>query len=640
MATIPEATIEEVKARTDLGDLVASYGVQVRHAGSRLVACCPFHNEKTPSFSIDVARGFYHCFGCGESGDAIKFVMKQEGLPFMDAVKKLASRCGVEIKEDAPDPGAGRRKRLYAVMADAAQFYHRCLRKMREAQIARDYLAKRELDEKTQDDFLIGYAPPGAANMLKWAEKNGYTAAELVAAGILKEPGRPGGDYFHRFSRRLMFTVRDRMGRVVAFSGRQLVEDKHSGKYVNSPETDIFKKSNVLFGLDRAAGSIAKSAHREAIICEGQIDCIRLHVCGFPVAVAGQGTAFTEEHVKMLSRVADAALLVYDDDAAGHKAAIRSAALLLAAGMAVRVVRLPDGDDPDSFLRTKGAEAFRRMCDDAESIVRFQVGVERAKERNPDSVDAVSRIARAVLTTIAQCPNAVLKAGMAGEAAKELGLPTVAVNEELGKIRLSSALPRASAGEPTDAAETQDAAEPQGDGLLQQQSVPGDDAKSAMPPPKCESAFMAFLMANEGDGGLCGMLGEFVPDEVLSHPFTKKFVAQWRDCAAKGEEMPADFAESLDANGRRWFEEAMLLAPASMSSGMDGRAIMRDFACELWLRHVERLRGALNAVPADREELEWSCRLTCCIPPLRTKNWAAAAKLISELKKKGTSKWT
>lgn len=632
MAVIPDTTIEEIKSRIDLGDLVASYGIQVQHAGSRLVACCPFHNEKTPSFSIDVGRGFYHCFGCGESGDAIKFVMKQEGLPFIDAVKKLASQCGVEIKDGPADPGAGRRKRLYALMAEVAQFYHRCLRTMKAAQGARDYLAKRALDESVQDDFMIGYAPVGAANMLRWAEKYGYAPGELVAAGILKEPGRPGDDYYHRFSGRLMFTVRDRMGRVVAFSGRQLVEDKRSGKYVNSPETEIFKKSNVLFGLDRAAGSIAKSAHREAIVCEGQIDCIRLHISGFPVAVAGQGTAFTEEHVKMLSRVADSALLVYDDDAAGHKATIRSAALLLAAGIAVRVVRLPDGDDPDSFLRAKGAEAFRAMCDAAESIVHFQVGVERAKEQNPDSVDAVARISKAVLTTISQCPNAVLKAGMAGEAAKLLNIPTVAVNEELGKIRVSSLSPRSAQNrapappeepvEPDEPMDIRDAEAPE--------AIAGLDAREIIPPPRGEHAFMAFLMANEGDAELDAMLGEFLPEVTFSHEFTRKFVAAWRGSVASGDELPPEFADALAQEERTWLDAVMLDSAKSMASGRPKEELMKEFVCELWLAHVERLHGALNAVPTDRAELEWSCYLTSCVQPLRTQNWNAAKKIISE----------
>ena len=369
---VTEAIIEEIKARTDLADLIASYGIQIRRAGASVKACCPFHNEKTPSFNINTSKGFYHCFGCGESGDAITFVQKMEGLGFLDAARKLAEQCGVKIEERS-DPADGQRKRLYALMLELAQFYHRCLRQTKAAQIARDYLKSRDLGEAAQEEFLIGYAPVGAAPILAWAEKHRYTPAELELAGVLK------GDY-HRFGGRLMFTIRDRRGRVVAFSGRQLVENKKAGKYVNSPETPIFKKSQVLFGFDKAAGHIVKAPHREIICCEGQIDTIRLHLCGFTTAVASQGTAFTEEHAEMVKKVADAALLLYDDDAAGHKATVKVARLLLARELPVRVVSLPDPDDPDSFLRRHGAAALQQRIDAAESIVSFQCRAEKAKE--------------------------------------------------------------------------------------------------------------------------------------------------------------------------------------------------------------------------------------------------------------------
>ena len=184
MSGISESIIEEIKLRTDLADLIASYGVAVKHAGGSVKACCPFHNEKTPSFNINTAKGFYHCFGCGESGDAIKFVQKYEGLSFAEAVRKLAAQCGITI-EEREDPEAGLRKRLYSLMADLAQFYHRCLGAMRDAQLARDYLVSRDLDGAAKDDLLIGYAPAGMAPILTWARKYGYTMEELEAAGVV-----------------------------------------------------------------------------------------------------------------------------------------------------------------------------------------------------------------------------------------------------------------------------------------------------------------------------------------------------------------------------------------------------------------------------------------------------------------------
>lgn len=613
MAGVTESVLEEIKARTDLADLISSYGIALKHAGSSIKACCPFHNEKTPSFNVNASKGFYHCFGCGESGDAIKFVMKYEGLDFMSAVKKLAGQCGVKI-EEREDPEAGLRKRLYALMAELAQFYHRCLVKTREAQLARDYLVKRDLGEAAQNDFLIGYAPNGIATILKWAEKYGYTAAELEAAGVIKGPTRPGDLGYHRFGGRLMFSIKDRQGRVVAFSGRQLVERKNSGKYVNSPVTPIFKKSDILFGFDRAAGNIAKAPHREAIICEGQIDTIRLHISGFPVAVASQGTAFTDEQAKMLKRVADAALLVFDDDAAGHKATIRTAVKLLAVEMPVRVVSLPGGDDPDSFLRTKGAQEFQRLIDAAESVVSFQCRVEQAKERDPKSIDAVARITKAVLATVAACPGAVLRASMVDEAARLLGLPSAALAEELERMKSSPVAANAQvAGEPQEAEYAEETAE---DAYVDRPDARGDadyageDAGAVAPPPARERALMEFLLANESDKQVDAMVGEFLPRKVFAHDFTWRFIEAWRQEVVTGDEtVMAAFADGLAPRERRWFDA--MIAGAD-KTGVDGRSVT-DIAQELvrmlWRDWLARRRGELPAAgdeAADLERLEIS----------------------------------
>ena len=636
---IPDSAIEEIKARTDIGELIASYGVQVRRSGSGLMACCPFHNEKTPSFSINPSRGFYHCFGCGESGDAIKFVQKQEGLSFMDAVRKLASRCGVSV-EVREDPGAGRRARLYALMADVAQFYRRCLLKMKAAQLARDYLESRELGPQAQEDFLVGYAPEGAQPMLTWAEKNGYTPEDLEAAGLIKVRRGEGdaaqgpvsaADCYHRFGGRLMFSVRDRQGRVVAFSGRQLVERKNSGKYVNSPETEIFKKSNVLYAFDRAAGNIARSPHREAIVCEGQIDCIRLHISGFPVAVASQGTAFTDEHARMLSRVADAALLVFDDDAAGHKATIRSAGMLLAAGMPVRVISLPDGDDPDSFLRTKGAEAFKALMAGAESVVGFQCRVEQAKEADPGSLDAVSRVSKALLGTIACSPNAVLRASMVGECARLLGLPAAALAEELERVKP----PAKGAPRPEQDQEYGEDAHAQTATDETDEAVPGTDAALAVPPPPCEMDFMSFLMANEQDEALERSLASFAPQGLFVHGFTRRFAEAWRRQAETGEDATAAFAESLGPDERRWFDAVLSGAGRTQASERGRVEILRDFLRALWRALLERRRGALPAAACDDETAMARLRMTADLKRLELAGWDEAEVLIDSLVRDG-----
>ena len=641
---ITDSTVEEIKARIDLADLIASYGIQVKTAGASKKACCPFHHEKTPSFNINDNKGYYHCFGCGESGDAIKFVQKMDGLTFVEAVKKLAEQCGVKI-EEKEDPTAGKRKRLLALMAELAQFYHRCLLQAKEAEPARAYLKSRDLGPDVQESFLIGYAPNGISNILRWAEKYKYTPEELAEAGVIKPPRDATDRGYHRFGGRLMFSIKDKQGRVVAFSGRQLVASKNSGKYVNSPETLIFKKSNVLFGFDKAAGNIAKSPHHEAIVCEGQIDTIRLHISGFPVAVASQGTAFTEEHVKMVKKVADAVVLVFDDDAAGHKATIRTAGLFLAAEMPVRVVSLPGGDDPDSFLRTHPAEEFQKLLDNAESVMSFQVRAERAKETNPQSIDAVARITKAVLTTIAQSKNAVLKASMTGEAAKLLGLPSAALQEELAKIKVEP--PRPASAPKSSVSSLASSSDMTRDGRLETEvdeafeeepfdepfedgPEPGEAAAAAVPPPPKELALCEFLMANEYDKTLDGMVGEFLPPQVFAHDFTRKFVETWRAECVGEQDLFGAFPESLPENARAWFDTILLNGGKSQASGLSATDILQDFVRSLWVERLKRIRGGLPASGDPEADLR-RMKLSMDIKSLQSVRWHSVKEMVRDL---------
>ena len=625
-AGIDAAVIEEIKARIDLVDLISSYGVSVKTAGGSKKACCPFHHEKTPSFNINEAKGFYHCFGCGESGDAIKFVERMEGLPFVDAVKKLAERAGIKI-EETHDPAAAKAARLYALLSELAQFYHRCLLKAKEAEGAREYLEKRALGGKIAEDYLIGYAPAGIANMLKWADKYGYTMEELVSAGVVKGPNRPGDRGYHRFGGRLMFSIRDRRGRVVGFSGRQLVASKNSGKYVNSPETPVFKKSRILYGFDKAAQAITKSANCEAIVCEGQIDCIRLQTSGFPNSVAGQGTAFTDEHVKMLARFARQVALVYDDDAAGHKASLASARLCLAAGLPVRVVSLPDGEDPDSFLRTHPADDFRKLLDSAESIVSFQIRTGRAAEARPDTVDSVNRVVKETLKTIARCPDAVIKATMVSEAAQLTGLPAAALNEELSKIKAEPvALDRrgeTSAGTEEEGAVPDETAD---DGAHE----PGDDAAEAVPPPREETAFCEFLLACENEQcakTLAEMTGEFLPECVFAHDFTRRFVGVWLYEIKNGGDLIAPWSGALEGRERVWFAAMLSRQGMAMECGLEPEKVLEDFVRTLWTACLRRIRGDLPAVGDEEADMR-RMKITLDLKRINAVKWNTVKEIV------------
>jgi len=435
MPVIPEAVIEDVRARTDIVQVIGDR-VPLKRAGAAWKACCPFHNEKTPSFTVNPQRQSFKCFGCGEGGDVFKFLMKHDGMSFVDAVRYLAEKCGVEVVAEEDDGRTARAKRLYQINAEFAAFCHRCLLKTSAAAGARAYLERRRLDAATVEAFQLGYDPDEWGALDEFARRNRFTPEEMVAAGIGSLPDRPGAsaNLRDRFHGRLMFPICDQTGRVVAFSARVLDAAKSPAKYVNSPETDVFKKARVLYALDKAQRHIASSKHREAIVCEGQIDVIRCHACGFPRAVASEGTAFTPEHARLLHRYADSVVELFDADAAGRKAAVRTAAILLAEGLAVRVAEMPAGEDPDSFLLKNPPEAFQKMLDDAVGIVPFHVAFLRAQERDPDGADAAARIVQGVLQTVAACKNAVQKARMLQEVASLTNLPEDAIRDELAGV--------------------------------------------------------------------------------------------------------------------------------------------------------------------------------------------------------------
>ncbi len=598
---ISEQTIEEIKARTDLADLIASYGIQVKRAGGSYKACCPFHHEKTPSFNIQPAKGFYHCFGCGESGDVIKFVMKYEGLGFVEAAKKLAAAANITIEETNSDPQAAARKRQLVLHAELAAFYRRCLKTAAEAARARNYLASRDIPDEIAEQFQIGYAPQQAEAMLKWAEKHHFTTEELEAAGVLRPPKYPGGRWYSPFAGRVMFSIRDRSGRVIAFSGRTLETDKtkmRGGKYVNSPETLIFRKSDVLYAFDLAAGKIANAKPvREAIVCEGQIDVIRCHAAGFSRAIASQGTAFTKEHVQILKKVADAAVLVFDADAAGQKAAIRTGGEMLAAGLLVRVASLPPGEDPDSLLRTKGPAAFQACLDSAESLVAFQVRIARAMEQTPDSYDAISRAARAVLALVRCSSSAVMRASLLQEASTLLKIPVAALEEDLEKGKREEGRGKREEGRGSTqpaSAEGFGAASPQ---PSTPNSQPSEDAAAPEnnPPPRTEMALMEFLFGNGPDGQLTEMLESYAPDTIFQHALTCGFVHAYVQETRGNEQAMAELRGTLSAADGALLEGVFLSRERASLSELDPARILEDFLRRLWGDAIRRRLGELPA---------------------------------------------
>ncbi len=436
---IPKEQIEEVRVRADIVDVISAY-VPLKRAGGSLKGLCPFHKEKTPSFNVDPRRQIFRCFGCDKGGDVFRFLMEYENVDFPTAVRLLADRVGVRIQADRSErrPEGPDKRTLLNVLEEAAQWYHQTLLNEAAAGAARAYLNERALQDTSVENFRIGYAPSQRGALLRWAKEKGFGQDLLLAVGLLAESDR-GPEPYERFRDRLMFPICDEVGRVVGFSGRMMNPEVRAAKYVNSPETALFRKSNILFALDRAKNAMLEA--RTALLCEGQIDAIRCHEAGVLNAVATQGTALTASHARLLRRHADEVVIVLDADAAGEAAAVRSAEAFLEVGLAVQIAALPPGEDPDSLIVKQGAQAFQEVVAGAVSVIRFQV--QRFERKGDLASDAGrQRAAKALIEVISHAENEVQKEMLIEEAARELGLLPAALRAGLARTRTPYSLER------------------------------------------------------------------------------------------------------------------------------------------------------------------------------------------------------
>jgi DNA primase len=372
MARIKDESVETVKASANIVDLVETR-TRLRKVGGRYTGLCPFHEEKTPSFSVSPDRGTYHCFGCGVGGDAISFVRETENLDFVGAIEWLADRFHVEIEYEESTPGADaqrrRRERLHELLEQAAAYYERVLWDSKLGGPVRAYLDSRGLGEEVCREFRLGLSPQGTTLARKARER--FKSDELAAAGLVT---RRGTDYFQR---RLMFPLADARGRVIGFQARKLHEDDPlRGKYVNSPEGELFRKSNVLYGLHLARGAISKEDR--AVVVEGNTDVIALRQAGLHSTVASMGTALTDRQLKELGRLTTRVYLCFDADSAGEDATLRGMELALKQGLDVRVVALPPGKDPAD---DPGGFEERLVQADAYAVHRVRLELARARDR-------------------------------------------------------------------------------------------------------------------------------------------------------------------------------------------------------------------------------------------------------------------
>lgn len=372
---IPQTYIQELIARTNIEELIGSY-TQLKRAGRTYKGLCPFHSEKTPSFIVYPDNQSFYCFGCGAGGDAITFVKKINNLDYVEAVKFLAGRAGMKLPEE--DDAQGRlRSRVNALNRDAARFYFERMNSDKGLQ-ARKYWRGRGLSDSTIRRFGLGYAPDSFRETFVHLKSKGYTEEELLASGIAKKSEK--GNLYDVFRNRVMIPIFDVRGNVIAFGGRNLGDEKP--KYINSPETLVYKKSHTIFALNLAK----KSTSKRYILCEGYLDVISLHQAGFDTAVAACGTALTSEQVRMLSDYAEEVVLCYDSDEAGQKATARAMQLFESSNVKVTVLTLPNEKDPDEFIKRRGAAAFEQLIEGAGNTLEYKMNKFKEKYdlRQPD----------------------------------------------------------------------------------------------------------------------------------------------------------------------------------------------------------------------------------------------------------------
>ena len=371
MARLTSESIERTRAAADIVEVVSAH-TELRRRGGRWVGLCPFHDERTASFSVDPSSGLYYCFGCQAGGDVFKFLREKEGLEFRETVEQLADRYGVELSYESADPDEEERRksrqRLYELLSKTAEFYSRYLWDSDEARGARAYLEGRGLDSDVLRDFGIGYAPSAWDRVLTSALRSGFSEEELAASGLAQK-GRRGG-YYDRFRARIMFPLRDARGRARGF-GARAVRDGQQPKYVNSPESSVYHKGSSLFGIDRARTHATKAG--EVVVVEGYTDVLALHQAGFQNVVACMGTALTEEQVAELARLARVVLLAFDADRSGTEAMLRVQRAAAGRQLELKVIPLTDDKDPSDLLQADGADAFAALMEKQISFLEFQV---------------------------------------------------------------------------------------------------------------------------------------------------------------------------------------------------------------------------------------------------------------------------
>ncbi len=419
----PRDVIDRVREAVDIVEVISSY-LPLKKSGANYMALCPFHTEKTPSFSVSQSKQIFHCFGCGEGGNVLTFVMKYENLPFVDAMERLADRAGITLPNKNKD--SDDYAQLYAVNRESAIFYLHQLRQAGEGSAAKRYLKKRGLDDEAVERFSLGLAPDNYDSCMKHLLSKKFSAAEIEKAGIIKKGS--SGNYFDRLRGRLIFPIFDERNRPVAFAGRILEENVKTAKYINSPETPIYHKGRLLYGLNWAQGAIRENDR--AIVVEGYMDMIALHLAGMNNVVAVSGTAFTSSQCRTLRRFTKNFVLVLDGDAAGRKAALRATQVAMEQSVRPGVVMLSSGEDPDTFVKTNGLQAFSEKLEEAKPFMAYRIDL-ACQQYDVSTAEGRADAVKSLVSDLAQVTDPIERASYVESLSQRVRIPAAKIEESL-----------------------------------------------------------------------------------------------------------------------------------------------------------------------------------------------------------------
>ncbi len=419
--------IQEIKLRNDIESVVSQY-VTMKRRGSNLVGLCPFHNEKTGSFTLYPQNGSFYCFGCGAGGDVITFQMKIENVDYMEAVHMLADRAGLQMPDEGYDDSMQRlRMRIYEINRAAARFFHEQL-VAPGGKKALEYLTDRGLTMNTIRRFGLGYSPDSWRDLYNHMKGLGYSDSELIQADLVN-PNKNASGCYDRFRKRVMYPIIDLRGNVIAFGGRIMPGDDSPAKYINTSDTPVYKKSFNVYAMN-----LAKNSKRKGLIlCEGYMDVIAMHQAGFDNAVAACGTSFTEEQARLLARYTDEIIVTMDADAAGEKSTNRTIEILSATGVSVRVLRLPDAKDPDEYIKKFGPERFKALLDGAGNDIEYRLSAAESKF-DLESDSGKLGYLREASTILAGVGDSIARALYAGRLAQRFDIPLDSINREIEYI--------------------------------------------------------------------------------------------------------------------------------------------------------------------------------------------------------------